>query len=387
VEGGPKRNTRWQARGISPAAGEAIVIRRILQEKNFIACALAAITGIVLYFRYPFPEGNFFLELIFLWARPVFQGLKFSYTLFLYTTPYIVYSILLSAIYIFTLKTPPRPKAGKPPAYPTTSNRNNLFLVLGEVHNPRTPEPSETPYWLTIPERGLFTGIAVFGAVGSGKTSAALYPYAEQILSYEAANPEKRIGGLVLEVKGDFCRKVRAILARFDGCALKATAKQLVFSDGNPKSRLMFVGEAPGREEDIEGLPFVGRSGQLLNRMIAAIGLDRSKAYIANVIPWRPPGNRTPTPQETQICLPFIQRQIELVNPDVLVTLGNPSTQTLLSTREGIMKTRGKWFDYDTGTRTIRAIATFHPAYLLRSPSYKRMSWQDLRAIAKALGN
>ena len=180
---------------------------------------------------------------------------------------------------------------------------------------------------------------------------------------------------------------LRALLENFDGCALKHTATRLVFSDGNPEARIMFVGEAPGRDEDIEGLPFVGRSGKLLDRMIAAIGLDRSKAYIANVIPWRPPGNRTPTPQETQICLPFIQRQIELVNPDVLVTLGNPSTQTLLSTREGIMKTRGKWFDYDTGTRTIRAIATFHPAYLLRSPSYKRMSWQDLRAIAKALGN
>ena len=178
---------------------------------------------------------------------------------------------------------------------------------------------------------------------------------------------------------------LRALLETFEGCALKNTATRLVFADGNPQARVMFVGEAPGREEDIEGLPFVGRSGQLLNRMIAAIGLDRSKAYIANVIPWRPPGNRTPTPQETQICLPFIQRQVELVNPDVLVTLGNPSTQTLLSTREGIMKTRGKWFDYDTGTRTIRALATFHPAYLLRSPSYKRMAWQDLRAIAKAL--
>jgi DNA polymerase len=178
---------------------------------------------------------------------------------------------------------------------------------------------------------------------------------------------------------------LRTLLENFDGCALKHTATRLVFADGNPQARIMFVGEAPGRDEDIEGLPFVGRSGKLLDRMIAAIGLDRGKAYIANVIPWRPPGNRTPTPQETQICLPFIQRQIELVNPDVLVTLGNPSTQTLLSTREGIMKTRGKWFDYDTGTRTIRAIATFHPAYLLRSPSYKRMSWLDLRAIAKAL--
>ena len=178
---------------------------------------------------------------------------------------------------------------------------------------------------------------------------------------------------------------LRDMLEKFDGCALKSTATRLVFADGNPKARIMFVGEAPGRDEDIEGLPFVGRSGKLLDRMIAAIGLDRTKVYIANVIPWRPPGNRTPTPQETQICLPFIQRQIELVDPDILVTLGNPSTQTLLSTREGIMKTRGRWFNYDTGTRTIRAMATFHPAYLLRSPSYKRLSWQDLRSIAKAL--
>src|SRR5689334_18874326 len=178
---------------------------------------------------------------------------------------------------------------------------------------------------------------------------------------------------------------LRALLETFDGCALRSTATRLVFADGNPKARVMFVGEAPGRDEDIEGLPFVGRSGKLLDRMIAAIGLDRSTAYIANVIPWRPPGNRTPTPQETQICLPFIQRQIELVNPEVLVTLGNPSTQTLLGTREGIMRTRGRWFDYDTGTRVIRALPTFHPAYLLRSPAYKRLAWQDLRAVRKAL--
>ena len=138
---------------------------------------------------------------------------------------------------------------------------------------------------------------------------------------------------------------LRDMLEKFDGCALKSTATRLVFADGNPKARIMFVGEAPGRDEDIEGLPFVGRSGKLLDRMIASIGLDRSKVYIANVIPWRPPGNRTPTPQETQICLPFIRRQIELVDPDILVTLGNPSTQTLLSTREGIMKTRGRWRD------------------------------------------
>ena len=146
---------------------------------------------------------------------------------------------------------------------------------------------------------------------------------------------------------------------------------------------------ADARGNSIEGdVLLIDTAGSMVfgdRRLIATIGLDRSKAYIANVIPWRPPGNRTPTPQETQICLPFIQRQIELVNPDILVTLGNPSTQTLLSTREGIMRTRGRWFDYDTGTRIIRAMATFHPAYLLRSPSYKRMAWQDLRAIAKAL--
>ncbi len=179
--------------------------------------------------------------------------------------------------------------------------------------------------------------------------------------------------------------ELRELLNNFDGCALKATATQLVFSRGNPQAKIMFVGEAPGRDEDLAGEPFVGRSGKLLDLMLASIGLDNSSVYIANIIPWRPPGNRTPTPQETQICLPFIQRQIELVNPDVLVTLGNPSTQTLLSTREGIMKTRGRWLEYDTGSRVIRALATFHPAYLLRSPSYKRLAWQDLRAIAKAL--
>lgn len=179
--------------------------------------------------------------------------------------------------------------------------------------------------------------------------------------------------------------ELRGLLEAFDGCALKATASRLVFADGNPEAKIMLVGEAPGRDEDIQGLPFVGRSGQLLDRMLAAIGLDRTKVYIANVIPWRPPGNRTPTPQETQICLPFIRRQIELVDPDVLVCLGNPSTQTLLNTREGIMKTRGRWVQYDTGQRAIRAMPTFHPAYLLRSPIYKRLAWQDLRAIKSAL--
>ncbi len=179
--------------------------------------------------------------------------------------------------------------------------------------------------------------------------------------------------------------ELRAILERFDGCALKATATRLVFADGNPQARVMLVGEAPGRDEDIEGLPFVGRSGKLLDRMLAAIGLDRSSVYIANIVPWRPPGNRTPTPQESQICLPFILRQIELADPDVLVCLGGPSAQTLLGVKDGITKTRGRWFTFNAGKRDIPAMPTFHPAFLLRSPLQKRFAWRDFLAIKKAL--
>ena len=178
---------------------------------------------------------------------------------------------------------------------------------------------------------------------------------------------------------------LRTLLEQFDGCALKGTAKSLVFSDGNPAGRVMFVGEAPGAEEDRVGKPFVGRSGQLLDRMLAAIGLDRDKVYIANIIPWRPPGNRTPTPQEAAVCQPFIQRQIELADPDILVCLGGPSAQALLQTKDGILKSRGRWTTYATGTREIRALATLHPAYLLRQPLQKRLAWRDFKTLRTAL--
>ncbi len=179
--------------------------------------------------------------------------------------------------------------------------------------------------------------------------------------------------------------ELRALLEKFDGCALKGSATQLVFADGNPKAKLMLVGEAPGRDEDIEGLPFVGRSGKLLDRMLAAISFDRTSVYIANIVPWRPPGNRTPTPQETQICLPFVLRQIELIDPDILVCLGGPSAQTLLGIKDGITKTRGRWFTFNSGKREIRAMPTFHPAFLLRSPLQKRFAWRDFLAVKKAL--
>jgi DNA polymerase len=179
--------------------------------------------------------------------------------------------------------------------------------------------------------------------------------------------------------------ELRQALQSFEGCNLRLTATQLVFADGNPASKLMFVGEAPGRDEDIQGLPFVGRSGQLLDRMLGAIGLSRSDVYIANVVPWRPPGNRRPTPIETAICRPFIERQIELVAPDVLVLLGGASASELLNTNEGILRLRGRWREYAAGERAIRAIATLHPAYLLRQPRDKRHAWRDFLAIRKVL--
>lgn len=180
---------------------------------------------------------------------------------------------------------------------------------------------------------------------------------------------------------------LKEALGRFEGCALKATAKTLVFADGNPEGRIMIVGEAPGADEDRVGLPFVGRSGQLLDRMLAAIGLSRKDdVYIANLLPWRPPGNRTPTPQEVAICLPFIQRQIQLADPDILLCIGGPSAQGLLGL-SGILASRGKWQEYDTGTRRIPAMATLHPAYLLRQPLQKRLAWRDMRALKAAVGN
>lgn len=179
--------------------------------------------------------------------------------------------------------------------------------------------------------------------------------------------------------------ELHAFLAAFDGCGLKFSARNLVFADGNPQARVMMVGEAPGADEDLQGKPFVGRSGMLLDRMLAAIGLDRTSAYISNIIPWRPPGNRTPTPQEIAVCKPFIMRHIELAAPKILVTLGGPATQTLLGVKEGILKTRGRWYSYEGEKISITALAMLHPAYLLRQPLQKRFAWRDLLSLQQAL--
>ena len=184
--------------------------------------------------------------------------------------------------------------------------------------------------------------------------------------------------------------ELREHMARFEGCNLKFTAKNTVFADGNPDAAVMLVGEAPGRDEDVEGLPFVGRSGQLLDRMLAAIGLDRTSVYIANVIPWRPPGNRTPTPHETEICRPFIERQIELADPKLLITLGGPSAKLLLNTVDGILRLRGNWRSHVTASGvSIPTMPTLHPAYLLRNPAHKKLAWRDfleVKARLKQLG-
>ncbi|MGB3338787.1 MAG: uracil-DNA glycosylase [Devosia sp.] len=175
--------------------------------------------------------------------------------------------------------------------------------------------------------------------------------------------------------------ELQAILGSYDGCGLKLRATQLVFADGNPEAEIMLIGEAPGAEEDRQGKPFVGKSGQLLDRMLGAIGLDRTKVYIANTVPWRPPGNRTPTPEEMALCLPFLHRQVELIAPKLVLTLGGPAMQTVFSTTNGIIKMRGKWSSVTIGNHVTDAIPTLHPAYLLRNPAAKQQAWRDMLSL------
>ena len=189
--------------------------------------------------------------------------------------------------------------------------------------------------------------------------------------------------------KANSLAELREAIAAFAGCALKQTATNLVFSDGNPEAVLMILGEAPGAEEDRQGVPFVGASGKLLDLMLAAIGRDRNSAYISNVLFWRPPGNRTPTEAEVAVCMPFVQRHIALVRPKVLVFVGGASAKALLDRKEGIMRLRGKWYDYGNADldATVPAMATFHPAYLLRSPGQKREAWRDFMAVQARLAD
>ncbi len=183
--------------------------------------------------------------------------------------------------------------------------------------------------------------------------------------------------------------ELRAALEQFDGCALKKTATNLVFVDGNPDADVLLIGEGPGAEEDRQGLPFVGPSGRLLDKMLGSIGLTRADVLISNTVFWRPPGNRTPTPQETATCMPFVERLIELTDPKVLVPLGGPAAKSLLGQTQGIGRLRGNWFSFETPrmSHPVPATPMFHPAYLLRTPTQKRAAWNDLRLIRRKLAD
>ena len=183
--------------------------------------------------------------------------------------------------------------------------------------------------------------------------------------------------------------ELRTAIENFEGCSLKNTAMNLVFGDGNKNADIMLIGEAPGADEDRDGKPFAGLSGLLLDKMICSIGLERQNVYIANIIPWRPPGNRLPTPSEIAICLPFIKRHIELVDPKMLILIGGTSAKTLLEKKEGIMRLRGRWFDYQINDEkiSIPALPIFHPTFLLHSPSQKSNAWRDLISVRKKLLN
>jgi DNA polymerase len=178
---------------------------------------------------------------------------------------------------------------------------------------------------------------------------------------------------------------LEAALAAFEGCGLKATAKNLCFYRGQAQARVMLIGEAPGRDEDLAGKPFVGPAGRMLDKMLAAIGLGEDDVHITNSVYWRPPGNRTPSPLETQVCLPFLERQVELVAPEIIVVLGGAAAKLVLGVEDGIMRLRGKWKDVAFAGAMRRVMPTLHPAFLLRTPINKRLAWRDLLAIEAAL--
>ena len=195
--------------------------------------------------------------------------------------------------------------------------------------------------------------------------------------------------GSLKDVNNEKLLKIQQIIEKIKvlDTQLKNTAKNLVVYDGSIDAKVMFIGEAPGRDEDIQGLPFVGKAGQLLNKMLAAINLKREEVYITNVVNWRPPDNRTPTDDEILQFLPFLQEQIDVINPDYIFLLGGVATKAILSTPLALGKLRGTWHEYQSLqlNKTVYTIASYHPAFLLRSPQYKKASWEDLQMLQKKL--
>jgi len=242
----------------------------------------------------------------------------------------------------------PTPAAAAAPRTPVPRDANANRLTHASISLPIPAAPAAVPF------------AAPLGASEAGASARARAREAATLADLEAA--------------------VRA----FDGCPLKFTATSTVFADGNPKARVMLVGEAPGEDEDRQGRPFVGVSGRLLDRMLAAVGLDRTNVYITNILPWRPPGNRSPTQAEIAACMPFMERHVELIAPAVLVPLGGTAAKALLNRAEGITRLRGRWFDYPAGPR-VPVLPMLHPAYLLRNPAAKREAWRDMLTLRQKL--
>lgn len=254
--------------------------------------------------------------------------------------------------------------------------------VIGTVPVDRFAESTAPPAakrQATLPDRSRAQG-EMPRTPGSGAVSPS--PSAPMPLQTQAASSARALAAAAVDLAA-----LREAMDGFDLCPLKKTAANTVFGAGNPDADVMLIGEAPGADEDRQGQPFVGVSGQLLDRMLASIGLNRDSVYITNMLAWRPPGNRKPTAEETTMCLPFIRRHIELVAPRILIFVGGTSATVLLERKEGITRMRGRWFEYapDGDGGAIAAMPIFHPAYLLRQPALKRLAWTDLLAVKARL--
>lgn len=257
---------------------------------------------------------------------------------------------------------------------------DRTMLPPAQPQRPAVAKPAATAPAGASPQGNVPTSGPAFGAAAFQASRPAQMP-SPALLSGQAVETAATKAAQACST----IPELEAAIKAFEGCALKATATNTVIARGNPKAPLMIIGEAPGRDEDAQGLPFVGESGQLLDKMLKAIGRDESNVYISNLLFWRPPGNRDPSTEELLACRPFIERLIELVQPKLIACAGKFSAATLLGTTQGITRVRGRWHEYKRGDLVIPAMPLLHPAYLLRQPGVKREAWRDMLELSAKL--